>query len=234
MRYKSPLFSQNYHRKEFSMSPYPSFIQSIPHPLRRLRVLKLWLLAHYMAGVEKGVSEQIRSIDEQIGRFEEQMRLMEEFRKVENKEDGDLGDLGVSDATDDNRFEHVISAQTAQGGAIYDKHRKKETQKRKHKKLSLVAAPPSKIPAARRILFNQQPPLRAPFQACKIAKTANEMAAMGTSRDREIASSSKHLESKLLASTYAAGSKIGTVNFLRQPGQDQLYIKGLFDQAEAR
>lgn len=187
-----------------------------------------------MAGAEKGVNEQIRSIDEQIDRFEEQMRLIEEFRKVENKEDGDLGDLGVPDATDDNWFERVISAQTAQGGAMHDKYTKKETKEPKHEKFSLVAAPPSKIPAARKILFNQQPPLRAPLQTCKIETTTKEMAATGPSREREIASSSKHLESNLLASTYAAGSKIGTVKFLRQPGQDEQYIKGLVDRAEAR
>lgn len=201
------------------MSPYPSFIQIIPDPLRRLRVQKLWLLAQYMTGTEKYVSEQIWSIDEQIARLVERMRLTEEFWKIENREDKDLGDLDdLPDAASDSCFERVTSAQTAQGGAMHDKNREKETKRPKHEKVSLLAATPTKIPAAGKIIFDQQPSLRAPLRSYKIATTTTARAATGPSREREVTSSLRHLESSLVASTYTAGSKIGRLNFLKQPG----------------
>lgn len=208
------------------MFSYPSFIQIIPDPLRRLRVQKLWLLAQYMAGLEKDVTEQIWSVDEQIARHKERMRLTEEFWKIENEEEMDLDALDdLPDAASDNRFESVISAQTAQWAAMHDKNRENETERPKHERFSLLAATPSKIPAARKIIFDQQPSLRAPVKTCKIATTTTARAATAPSRDREVVSPSRHLESSLVASTHAAGSKIGRLNFLKQPGQDEQYNK---------
>lgn len=190
------------------MSSYPSFIQIIPDPLRRLRVQKLWLLAQYMAGAEKDVSKQIWSIDEQIARLRERMRLTEEFWKIENREEKNLDGLDdLPHAASDKGFERVTSAQTAQGAAMHDKNREKETKRPKYEKLSLLAATPSKIPAARKIIFDPQPSLRTPLKTCKIA-------------------------TRLVASTHAAGSKIGRLNFLKQPDQDEQYnerIMGLVD-----
>ncbi len=208
------------------MFSYPSFIQIIPDPLRRLRVQKLWLLAQYITGTEKDVSEQIFSIDEQTARLGERMRMMEEFWKIENKEEEDLDGLDdLPDAASDNCFERGTSAQTAQMEAMHDKNREKEIKRPKHEEVSLLAATPSKIPAARKIVFDQQPSLSAPLKACEIATPTTARPARGPSCEREVASSSRHLESKLLASTYAAGSKIGRLNFLKHPGQDEQYIK---------
>lgn len=98
------------------MSSFPSFIQNISDPLRRLRVRKLWLVAQELAGVETDVSGQIESIEEQIGRILERARLIEEFWKIENKDGKDLGGLDVtSDPPKVNRFEPVTSPQIAHG-----------------------------------------------------------------------------------------------------------------------
>lgn len=179
-----------------------------------------------MAGAEKDVSEQIWSIDEQIALLGERMRLIGEFWKVENREEKDLGGLDdLPDAASDDFFERVISAQTAQGGAMHDTNREKETKRPKHEKFSPLAATPSKMPAARKILFDQQPSLRAPLKTCKIATKTTARAGTGPSREREVASSSRYLESSVVASTYAAGSKIGRLNILEQPGQVEQYVK---------
>lgn len=185
-----------------------------------------------MAGAEKDVSEQIWSIDEQIARLGKRMRLTEEFWKIENREGKDLGGFmdDLPDAASDNRFDRVASAQTTQRAAIHDKNREKETKRPKHEKVSLLLAAtptPSKIPAARKIIFDQQQSLHTPLKTCKIATTTAARATRGPTRDREVASRSQHLESSLAAptSTYAAGSKIGRLNFRKQPGQDEEYLK---------
>lgn len=180
------------------MSPYPSFIQSIPDSLRRLRVQKLWLLAQYMTGAEKDVSRQIGVIDEQIGRFEQRSRLIEEFWEIENREDD------KPDAANDNHFESVKSAQSGM-------NRNRMMIKKGHEEVFLGprSPTPSKLPTVR------QSSLRAPLETCKIATTTTVRAATETNREREIVSSSQYLSSNLIASTHAAGSKIGRINFLR-------------------
>lgn len=214
--------------KSVTMSSYPSFIQLIPDPLRRLRVQKLWLLAQYMAAAEKNVSEQIRSIDEQIARHGERRRLIEEFWKIENREEKDLGGFldTLPDAASDNRFKHIASPQIAQGAAMHDKNREKETKRLKHEKVSLplAATPtPSKIPAAHKITFDQQQSLQTPLKTGKIATKTAARAARGLSREREVASSSQHLKSSLAATAgmYVAESRIGRLNFGKQPCQDE-------------
>lgn len=208
------------------MFSYPPFIQIIPDPLRRLRVQKLWLLAQYMAGLEKDVDEHIWNIDEQIARHRERVRLTEEFWKIENREEKELDALDdLPDTANDNRFERVTSAQTVQGVAMQNKNIEKEKRRPKHEKFSLLAATPSKIPAARKKNFDQQPSLRAPLKTCMIATTTTSRVATGLSRDREVFSTSRHLESSLFASTHAAGSKIGRVNVLKPPSQDEQYNK---------
>lgn len=176
-----------------------------------------------MAGAEKNVSEQIRSIDEQIARHGERRRLIEEFWKIENREEKDLGGFldTFPDAASDNRFKRIVSPQTAPGAAMHDNNREKETTRPKHEKVSLplAATPtPSKIPAARKITFEQQQSLQTPL------KTAAR-AARGLSREREVASSSRHLKSGLAATAgmYVAESKIGRLNFRKQPCQDEKY-----------
>lgn len=174
-----------------------------------------------MTGTEKDLSE-ILSIDEQIARVGERMRLMEEFWRLENREEKNLGGLDdLLDAVNDNCFECVSSAQTAQGGAMYDMNRGKEKKRPNCEKVSLLATTPSRIPGARKIVFDQQPSLRAPLKASKIATPISARPAIVPSRERGVASSLRHLESKFLSSTYAAGSKIGRLNFLKQPGQDE-------------
>lgn len=136
------------------MFPFPSIIQNIPEPLRRLRMQKLWLIAQDMAGVEEDVSRQIESIDEQIGQIEERARLFEKLWKIECEEAEELfGDL--DDASDDvaeaNHFERVTSDQ----GVIRDKNNNNKI-KQEHEKVSLVAIPtrsatPSRIPTLPRI-----------------------------------------------------------------------------------
>lgn len=208
------------------MFSYPPYIQVIPDPLRRLRVQKLWLLAQYMAGLEKDVSEHIWNIDEQIARHREQVRLTEEFWKIENKEEKELDALDdLLDTASDKRFERVTSAQTMQGAAIQEKNIEKETKRPKIQKFSLLTATPSKIPAARKIILDQQPSLRAPLKTFEIATTTTARAATGPIRDREIFSSSQHLESSLFANTHAAGSKIGRLNILKPLSQDEQYNK---------
>lgn len=175
----------------------------------------MWLLALYMTGAEKDVSEQIKGIDEEIGRSEERTRLTEEFWKMEIREGKELGGLiDKPDAASDNGFEDVTSAQKVQRGIKHDKNRNKETINQKHEKGSLVAVPlrsviPSKIPATRQ--------LHTPLETCKISTITTTRAATIPDHKREIASSSRDLKSGLIASTLAAGSKIGMVNFSRQP-----------------
>lgn len=177
----------------------------------------MWLLAQQMAGAEKDMSEQIQSIDEEIGRFEERSRLTKEVWKIRNREGKNLSGLDdMPDTASDNRFERLTLTPNSQSGIKSDRNRNKETVKQERKK---VANPPrsatlSKIPAARRI--PPQSLSRAPFKTRQIeTMTTATRVTTDPSRVREIASPSRHLESMLVASTYAAGSKIGRVDFLR-------------------
>lgn len=105
------------------MFPFPSIIQNIPDPLRRLRAQKLWLLAQDMPGVEKDVSLQIESIEGQIGQIEERARLFEKLWKIECEEAEDPG-AGSDDISGEvaktNHVEQITSDQTTQG-VILDK-----------------------------------------------------------------------------------------------------------------
>lgn len=176
----------------------------------------MWLLAQQMAGAEKDMSEQIQSIDDEIGRFEERSRLTKEFWKIRNREGKDLSGLDdMPDTASGNRYERLTFTPKVQRGIEHDRNRNKETVKQEREKVANPPrnATPSKIPAARRI-----PPQffsRAPSKTCQIeTMTTATRVRTDPSRVREIASPSRHLESMLVASTYAAGSKIRRVNFL--------------------
>lgn len=194
-----------------------------------------------MAGAEKDVTERIRGIDEQITRLRKRMRLTKEFWKIENREEKDLDGFmdDLPDAASDNRFECVASAQRAQGTAMHDKSREKETKRPKHEKVSLLLAAtptPSKIPAARKISFDQQKSLQNPLKTCKISTTTVARASRRPTRERNVVSCFQHLESSLAApaSTYAAGSKIGRLNFRKQPCHDEKKIQRINEAGRLR
>lgn len=134
------------------MFPFPSIIQNIPDPLRRLRVQKLWLLAQDMAGVEEDVSLQIESIEEQIGQIEERARLFEKLWRIECEEAEDPG-VGSDDISADvaktNHIERVTSDQTTQG-VIHDKDNNNKI-KQEHDIPTRIAPPSRLIPPLSRI-----------------------------------------------------------------------------------
>lgn len=195
------------------MFTFPSIIQNIPDPLRRLRAQKLWLLAQDMAGVEEDVSLQIESIEEQIGQIEERARLFEKLWKIECEEAEDPG-AGSNDISCKvakiNHIERVTSDQTKQG-VIHDKD---NNNKIKLEHIPTRIATPSRIPGVNSDSLAAIPTRSATpssLETCKASKiptVSTTKTAAGSSQESNIVPPSRLPESMSFTGANNTGSKI--------------------------
>lgn len=103
-----------------------------------------------MVGADKDVSEQVDSIEEQIGRIEARTRLTEEFWKSQNNVSRDL-DGGLDDCTSHAanliHFDRDTSTTQTAPGVLHDRNKKMIKPKQEKVSLAPRSSTPSKIPA---------------------------------------------------------------------------------------